>query len=58
MPDTSNQTTDGLDSTTAKQQLVLRETVEGGSEWEIVQEIEVLPDNVQHRLEIIQSLIS
>lgn len=37
---------------------VLREPVEGGSEWEIVQKIEVLPDNVQHRLEIIQSLIT
>ena len=58
MPDTSNETTDGLDSTTAKQQLVLRETVEGGSQWEIVQEIEALPDEVQRRLEVIQSLIT
>lgn len=56
MPDSSNdETTDGLDSTTAKQHLVLRETAE--PEWEIVHKVEALPDDVQHRLEIIQNLI-
>ena len=59
MPDSSNQeTTDGLDSRMAKQQLVLRETIEKDSQWEIVEEMEALPDEVQRRLEIIQSLIT
>ncbi|MGL4619707.1 MAG: Mu transposase C-terminal domain-containing protein, partial [Chroococcidiopsis sp.] len=55
MPDSSN---DDLDCTRAKQQLVLRETVDTEPEWEIAQEVKVLPDDVQRRLEVIQNLIT
>jgi len=59
MPDSSNEgITDGLDSTTTEHQLVLTKTVEKDSEWEIVQEMKALPDDVQRRLEVIQNLIT